>query len=293
MIFLIDSTGLYYRSYYALKRSYLKTSTGFPTFAIFGFLRSIVKYKKDYKVKDFIFVFDSPLSLANKIRKSNFSQYKAKRKKVYQNDFKVQLPILKDILKLLGFPVIESGIYEADDILASLASKYSNNKDTKVGIVTFDKDLFQVIRENINIYRIKQKLDTLEIWDEDKFLKEYNFKPAFFPDYLALCGDAVDNIPGIPGIGPKIAKKLVTLFGNLENIYNNLQKIEFSIRKKLEEFKTKVFEYRNLIKLKTDLDIDLKRQKSDIEKLKEILLSKLEMKKLTSEIEKVFFIKNS
>jgi len=288
MLFLVDSTGLYYRSYYALKRSYLKTSTGFPTFAIFGFLRSLIKYKKDYKAKDFIFVFDSPLSLSN--RKNNFSQYKAKRKKIYQNDFKIQLPVLKNILKLLGFPVIESGIYEADDVLASLANKYSEDQNTNLGIITFDKDLFQVIKENISIYRIKQKLDTLEIWDENKFLREFNFKPIFFPDYLALCGDPVDNIPGIPGIGPKIAKNLVVSFGNLENIYDNLQKIEPSIRKKLEEFKTKAFEYRNLIKLKTDLDIDLKRQEADIGKVKEILLLKLEMKKLTSEIEKAFFV---
>ena len=289
MIFLVDSTGLYYRSYYALKKSYLKTSTGFPTFAIFGFLRSLIKYKKDYKAKDFIFVFDSPLSLSNNIRKNNFSQYKAKRKKIYQNDFKIQLPVLKNILKLLGFPVVESGIYEADDILASLANKYKEDKNTKVGIITFDKDLFQVIKENISIYRIKQKLDTLEIWDKNKFLKEFNFEPIFFPDYLALCGDPVDNIPGIPGIGPKIAKNLVISFGNLENIYDNLQKMEPSIRRKLEDFKTKAFEYRNLVKLKTDLDIDLERQEADIEKLKEILLSKLEMKKLTSEIEKAFF----
>ncbi len=292
MIFLVDATGLYYRSYYALKKANLKNSKGFPTFAIFAFLRSLIKYYKDYKPKDFIFVFDTPLPSSQKYRKNTFSAYKAKRSKIYQNDFKVQIPVLKNILTNLGFLVLDSGFYEADDILGSLAKKLEKEK-TDIGIITFDKDLFQIISDRTSIYRIKQKIENLEIWDKGRFIKEYDFQPVSFPDYLALCGDQVDNIPGVPGIGPKTAKNLIKAYTNLEGIYKNIEKIPLNLRGNLLEHKNEVFKYRDLIKLKTDIDVNLKKLQPNYEKIKSIVLDELEMKKLFSEIEKTFFLSSS
>lgn len=265
MIVLIDGNSTLYRCYFAIKG--LTTKEGFPTNAIFGFVQTVNKIEREFK-PDFISVaFD----VAKKtFRNEIFKDYKAKRPPMPE-DLLVQIPKVKEFLRLKGITIWEYENYEADDLIATVATEYS--KKDEVLIVTTDKDLFQIINENIKIYQAGKD----KIFDARETEEKFGVLPEQIVDYLSLLGDTSDNVPGVKGIGEKTAAKLIKEYKTIENLYENIEKVEpESLRKKLIEGKENAFLSKKLVTLVKNLplkEISFERGKEEREKLIEFFRS--------------------
>ncbi len=278
-IVLVDGSSYLYRAYYALPP--LKSPKGEPTGAIYGFLRMISSLMKDLSPEYIAVVFDLP---GKTFRHEKYQEYKANRKET-PDDLKVQIPKIKELIKLWGIKILEIPGYEADDIIATLAKK-GKEKGFEVVIVTPDKDMMQLVEEGIKILNPVNG----EIFDREKVKEKYGIYPEQFVDYLAMIGDTVDNIIGVKGVGPKTAAKLLNEYGNLENILKNIDKLKPKLQEAFNEAKERLKENIFLIKLKSDipLDIDiedLKKEKADLQALKEEF-EELGFKSLLKEIYK-------
>ncbi|WP_457680818.1 DNA polymerase I [Thermovibrio sp.] len=283
-VFLFDGTGLAYRAFYAIRK--LTTSKGFPTNAIFGFIRMFLKLIKEHEPRYAAVVFDAGKKT---FRTKMYKAYKANRKET-PDEFKVQLPYIKKFLECLGLKVLEVEGYEADDIIGTLAKKLSK-EGYEVYIITSDKDMRQLINERVKVISIGHK-GNLKLYDLTKFKEEYGIEPGQIPELFGLSGDQVDNIPGVPGIGEKTALKLIREFNSLEELYKNLEKLTPKRRETLEKFKEQAFLSRELAKVKTDVPIKinpevLKVKEPDGKCLGE-LLAELEMRSTAKEIKKLF-----
>ncbi|OQX51626.1 MAG: DNA polymerase I [Candidatus Aminicenantes bacterium 4484_214] len=214
-LYLIDGNSILYRAYYAIRN--LATSQGFPTNAIYGFLQTLGKIKEEKKPPYLAIVFDAH---GPTIRHEAYQEYKANRKPMPE-DLVIQVPLLKKILQAQRLKLLEIEKFEADDVLASLAIKAATHGYKPV-IVTTDKDLLQVVTRNIFVFNpVKNKLYTPE-----EVKRELGVYPQQVIDVLALMGDSSDNVPGVPGIGLKTARKLIQQFGSLTNLLNNLDKLK-------------------------------------------------------------------
>ncbi len=279
-VVLIDGSSYLYRAFYALPP--LKSADGRPTGAIYGFIRMLLKTLNLFNTPYVAVTFDLP---GKTVRHEKFKEYKATRKET-PNDLKAQIPEIKEIIKLLGIKIIEMPSYEADDIIATL-SKKAEKENYEVIIVTPDKDINQLVNENIKIYNPMKE----EIVDIEKIKEKYGILPSQFLDYLTLIGDSIDNIPGIKGVGPKTAVLLLNEYGSLENIFKNIDKLKGKIKQSFEELKLEdVLSMKDLLKLHTDLEInldikDLKKEKADLERLKHIF-EDLGFKSLLKDVEK-------
>ncbi len=278
-VVLVDGSSYLYRAYYALPP--LKSPKGEPTGAIYGFLRMISSLMRDLSPEYIVVVFDLP---GKTFRHETYQEYKANRKET-PDDLKIQIPKIKELIKLWGIKVLEIPGYEADDIIATLAKK-AEKEDFEVIIVTPDKDMMQLVDSNIKILNPVSG----EIFDREKVKEKYGIYPEQFVEYLAMIGDTVDNIIGVKGVGPKTAAKLLNEYGSLEGILSNIDRLRPKIRESFKEAKDRLQENIFLIKLKTDvpLDIsisDLKKGKADLQRLKEEF-EKLGFKSLLKDIYK-------
>jgi DNA polymerase-1 len=262
-IYIIDAINYLYRSYYAIGK--MTNKKGVSTSALYGFIRTIKKFIKDFNPKYVVAVFDGENS--TKSRKDIYEKYKIHRKKA-PDDLYPQFDLAKKFLEYSGIPTICINDVEADDSMASIA-KWAEN-DFEVYLLTSDKDLFQMIDSKtfaLNVHKENLVIDT------DKVLEKFKVKPKQILDYLSIVGDAADNIPGIAGFGPKIASDLLNEFETLENIYENLDKIQNEKRKeKLIESKEIAFLSKKLATLNmnvtTPKDKEFYRvKKEDTEKL--------------------------
>jgi DNA polymerase-1 len=208
---IIDTFGFFFRSFYALPP--LKSKDGFPTGLLTGFMNFINSIGRDYKTDYIVFALDSK---GPSFRSEIDPEYKAHRPEVPEDLLK-QLPIAIEWIELMGFEKIEKSGFEADDIIASLC-KIANKQDVKVRVVSHDKDLYQLIGENVKLF---DPIKRVEI-DEDSCLDKYGVTPEQFIDYQSLVGDSADNVPGVKGVGAKTAEKLLNEFGSLDGIYNNI-----------------------------------------------------------------------
>lgn len=263
-IVLVDGSSYVYRAFYALPP--LTSPKGEPTGAIYGFIRMIAKLMNELKPEYIAVAFDHP---GKTFRHKEFKEYKATRKET-PDELKSQIPKIKKILKLWGIKVLEIPGYEADDLIATLAKK-AEEKGFEVIIVTPDKDMLQLVNQNIKVLNPINEY----LFDREKVKEKYGIYPEQFVDYLSLIGDTVDNIIGVHGVGPKTAQKLLEKFQNIEGIYENLDQLKEKLKNAFEEAKERVQLNKKLIKLKTDAPIDvdiedLKKGKTDIVKLKQI-----------------------
>lgn len=255
---LVDASGLLFRSYFAMMKNPLRTSSGEPTSAVFGFLRMVFNLIKKYPCHQIITAFDVPRSSLE--RTKQFKEYKATRKET-PPDLIAQIPLAKKCLEKAGIPALTVEGHEADDVLASLVKKYKH--EFEIIIFTGDKDLLQLVEENIFV-ALPDKTDGVKILDREG-VKEYKgVFPEEIPDYLAILGDTSDNIPGIKGIGEKGAVALINEYQNLQNIYENLENIKPTLAKKLIESKENGFLSLELIRLQEDLPITLPSISEDI-----------------------------
>lgn len=276
-LFIIDGSNNIYRSYYAIRN--LTTSAGFSSNAVYGFVTTLRKLLKDHEPDCIAVAFDEGRETA---RTSTFADYKKDRKPM-PDDLVVQVPFVYEVLEGFHIPVIRSTEWEADDFIGSLACT-ARDRGYDVVIATSDKDFFQIVGGGIRLYHTGRET----MYDEKSVEEVFGLGPDKVVDVMAIWGDAIDNIPGVPGIGEKGAKALIQQFGSLDGVYENLDQIKKAAqRKTLEENKDKAYLSRDLARIKCDLDLDidfetLKRQEPDRAKLHDVF-SRLEFASLMQE----------
>ncbi|TQR29041.1 DNA polymerase I [Campylobacter sp. MIT 99-7217] len=243
---IIDTFGFFFRLFYALKG--LKTSTGKPSSMVSGFANFIYSLKNEYKSDFLIFALDSK---GKTFRSEIDPNYKINRIPP-PPELLEQIPVCIQMIEKMGFKSSSFEGYEADDIIASIVRE-CEDKDIFVRIITQDKDLYQLIKDDkVSIYSPISKND----YNEAACLEKYGVKPSQIRDFLALCGDSADNIPGVKGIGAKGAKTLLDEFGNLESIYENLTLVRNERSKNLLlEGKENAFLSKKLASLYDKLDV--------------------------------------
>jgi DNA polymerase-1 len=279
VLYLFDGSAFLYRSFFALPP--LTTSSGFPTGAIYGFLRSILAVLKTEKPNYMAIAFDLP---APTQRKLAYSEYKSQRPPT-PDPLKVQIHVIKELINLLGIKLLEMPGYEADDLIAYLTQK-AKKEGFKVKIYSPDKDVLQLVdgSQVVVINPISE-----EVFDENKVIEKFGVPPEKLADYLALVGDKTDNIEGVKGVGPKTAINLLNTFGSVENILAHWD--EFKRLFPQAEKNSLELSYW-LVKLKPpqDLNIDigeLKRKEPNLSLLRK-KLEGLEMKSIIKDLDKIF-----
>ena len=282
-ITVIDTFGFLFRSYFALPP--LRSKEGFPTGLLTGFINFIANIGKDFQTDYIVFALDAK---GDTFRNELFDGYKAQRPAVPEDLLK-QLPIAISWIEQMGFKTAIRTGFEADDIVASIAHD-AKLKGLEVRIVSHDKDLYQLIEDENDIYLFDPTKKV--IINESKCLEKYGVKASQFTDYQSLLGDSADNIPGVKGIGAKTAEALIQQFGTLENIYANLENIEKKRWKTLlEESKDMAFLSKQLVTLSKDchviddLDNFLLPSENPILKISDIL-HKYDMAKILDRVNK-------
>ncbi|MFH0979486.1 MAG: 5'-3' exonuclease H3TH domain-containing protein [Candidatus Roizmanbacteria bacterium] len=256
-LLLIDGNAIMHRAYHALPP--FKSADGTPTNVVYGYLSMLNKVVTDFKPDYLISCFDTPKpTFRNKV----FKEYQIQRPKI-ENEFIVQIPLVKQALDAAGIERLEKDGFEADDLIGTITKIFEMNK-FRVVILTGDKDIFQLITKNVFVAAPQLGLANIKIFDKSEVEKKLDVSPNQIVEYKALAGDPSDNYPGASGIGPKTASKLIHQFGTVDNIYKNLEKVESEkIKELLKKEKDSVFVSKKLATILTDVKIDL-----DIEKLK-------------------------
>ena len=283
-LFLIDSYAWIYRSYYAVRA--LSTAGGMPTNAVFAMLRFLLKLEDLSSGEDGAFVFDLGKSA---YRTALAADYKANRPPMPE-DLKPQIPVIRDLIASFGWPLIESEGYEADDLIACIVKAFPEHP---VRIVSGDKDLSQLIDRRVVMLTPSKDGKDLVPRGEKETVEKFGIPPASIVDYLAMTGDSSDNIPGIEGVGPKTAVRLLLQFGSIDGILANLEKIPGeTLRNRLAAGAERLALNRKLVKLIDTLPAELplneaafRRDPPDYPKICSVAQS-LELKSMMRELEK-------
>ncbi len=283
-LFLLDAYALIFRAYYAFIRNPRVTSKGFNTSAIFGFLLALEEVLQKQKPTHIAVVFDTPEPT---FRHKMYSEYKATREETPE-DIKRSVPYIKKLIEAYHIPVLECPGYEADDVIGTLAIQASE-KGFKTFMMTPDKDFAQLVKNNIFMYKPSRSGSDSVTWGVDDIKREFAVeKPEQVIDILSLTGDTSDNIPGAPGIGPKTAAKLIKEFGSIEELLNNIEKLQGRIKDIIETNRGKIELSKKLATIVTDAPIlldeeKLKTEPPDADMLKE-LFEELEFRSIASKI---------
>ena len=229
-LFLLDAFALIFRGYYALIKNPRITSTGMDVSAIMGFTNSLFDVIRRERPDHLAVAFDKGGSSA---RVEAFPDYKANRDATPEA-IKIAVPHIKEILKAMHIPIIEREGVEADDLIGTLA-KQAEKEDFKVFMVTPDKDYAQLVSENIFMYKPARMGNGIEIWGIPEVQKRFEIdRPEQVIDYLGMMGDASDNIPGLPGVGDKTAKKFIAQYGSMEGLLANTDQLKGKMKEKVE-----------------------------------------------------------
>lgn len=223
---VIDGYSLLFRAFYGTR--YLSTSDGRPTNALFGLVSMLYTLLEREKPDSIVVALDAP---GKTFRDAEYSEYKATRKET-ADELQAQLPAARDLLAGLGIPILELTGYEADDLVGTLA-KDAEKKGYETIIVTGDTDTLQLVDDNVTVMTTRQGVSDVVYYDVEAVKRRCGFAPEYLADYKALVGDTSDNIPGVPGIGAKSATLLIQQFGHVEDIIQNIDKIDEKFKKKL------------------------------------------------------------
>lgn len=247
VIYLIDATATIHRAYHAIRG--LSTSAGLPTNAVFGFTRMLIKLIKDRSPEYIAMCFDSK---GKTFRHEMYPDYKATRPPM-PDDMRIQLPYISEVVKGFNLHIIELPGYEADDLIGTLAAK-AEKAGFSVVMVTGDKDFIQLVTDSVSILDpMKDKVTNLV-----DVHKTFGLEPQKIIDVMGFSGDSSDNVPGVPGVGPKTALSLVQTFGGMNHVYEKIDEVSSkSLRQKLSEHKDKAFLSRSLVTINTDVPIDV------------------------------------
>jgi DNA polymerase-1 len=254
-LFLLDGMALVYRAHFALIRSPIYTSKGINSSAIYGFTNTLVDLLGKQEPTHIAVVFDTP---APTERHEIFPEYKAQRDAMPE-DLSIAIPEVKKLIKAFNIPVIEMDGYEADDIIGTLAKRaVKDDSECEVFMVTPDKDFAQLVEDRIKIFKPGKAGNESEIIGIDAIKEHWNVQRSEqVIDILGLWGDASDNIPGVPGIGEKTAKKLVAQYGGVEQLIENIDELKGKQRENVENNKDQALLSKKLATIIIDVPVDL------------------------------------
>ena len=228
-LFLLDAYALIFRGYYAFIKNPRINSKGLNTSAIMGFMNSLLEVIRKEKPNYLAVCFDKG---GSQERFSIFPEYKANRDETPEA-IRIAIPYIHKILDAMQIPIIEKEGYEADDIIGTLA-KQAEQEGYTTFMVTPDKDYGQLVSENIFMYKPARGGKDIEIWGVEEVKQNFGVNsPEQVIDLLGMMGDAVDNIPGFPGVGEKTAQKLIQEFGSIYNLLQNTDKLKRKLRENI------------------------------------------------------------
>jgi DNA polymerase I len=252
-LYLLDGMALAYRAHFALIRSPIYTSKGFNSSAIFGFTGTLIELITKQQPSHLAVVFDTSAPTARHIL---HPEYKAQREAMPE-DLAAAMPHLSRVAEAFGIPVLKMDGYEADDIIGTLAHRAEADGFDEVFMVTPDKDFGQLVTEKIKMYRPSRQGDGAEILGVDEILAKWDIiRVDQVIDMLGLCGDVSDNIPGIPGIGPKTASKLLTAYDNLDNIIAHVDELKGKQQERVRDNAEQARLSKTLATIQLDVPID-------------------------------------
>nr|WP_007357872.1 MULTISPECIES: DNA polymerase I [Kamptonema]CBN58695.1 DNA polymerase I [Kamptonema sp. PCC 6506] len=294
---LVDGHSLAFRSYYAFAKSRdggLRTSTGIPTSASFGFLKSLLEVMAAEEPEYMAIAFDLGLPT---FRHEADDTYKADRTETPE-DFIIDLKNLQELLSYFHLSIVTAPGYEADDVLGTLAQRASL-AGFCVKILTGDQDLFQLVNTDANISVLRLGRDSFgrggtgrgQEYGPEQVIEKLGIRPDQVVDYKALCGDASDNIPGVRGIGEKTAVQLLTTYNSLDRIYASLDQVKGAVRKKLEDGKTEAYHSQHLAKIICDVPLEIELEECKLAGFDEAalipVLEKLEFKTFLNKVKQL------
>lgn len=269
-IVIIDGNSLMNRAYYAMQKPMI-TKDGLYTQGVYGFLNMLNKIKKDYEPGYITVCFDLK---APTFRHEAYKDYKAGRKKM-PPELAMEMPVIKDVLRAMNIKIVEMEGFEADDLIGTI-SKRAEEEGMEPLIITGDKDQFQLVTDKAKVIFTKRGVSQFEVYDADKMMEEYGFTPLQFIDYKGLMGDTSDNIPGVPGVGPKTAGNLIKEYGSVENVIEHIDDLKKGkMRDNIEEYSQQALMSKKLATIDVDVPIETDfseflLEDPDMEKLVEI-----------------------
>ena len=287
-LFLLDAYALIFRAFYAFIKNPRINSKGLDTSAIFGFLNTLMDLIRREKPDHLAVVFDLG---GSKERSELYEDYKANRLETPEG-IQIAVPYIKRILEAMHIPVIEMEGWEADDLIGTLA-KQAEKEGFDVYMVTADKDFAQLVDEHIFLYKPSRMGNGIEIWDIDKVKEKFGVeRPEQVIDFLGMMGDSVDNIPGLPGVGEKTAKKFIAQFGSLENLLANTDQLKGKMKEKIEANKELGLLSKKLATINTNapIEFDEKQYRLDTPDFEQTnaIFKELEFRRIAEQFNRLF-----
>lgn len=251
-LLLLDGHSLAYRAFYALPVENFSTATGQPTNAVYGFISMLINALRDEQPTHLAVTFDVSRTT---FRTEQFADYKATRSKT-PDEFKGQISLIKEVLEALQIAVLEVDGYEADDVIATLATQASDAGLT-TSIITGDRDAFQLVTDRVTVLYPKRGVSELARMTPAAVEEKYGLTPQQYPDFAALRGDPSDNLPGIPGVGEKTAAKWITQFGSFDELVARVDEVKGKVGDSLRANLAQVITNRQLTELVRTVPLDL------------------------------------
>jgi len=254
-LFLLDAYALIFRAYYAFIKNPRITSYGLNSSAIFGFTNTLLDVLQNQKPTHIAVVFDHK---SENVRKQEYPLYKANRDETPE-DIKSSEPYIRRVIEAFNIPILEAEGYEADDVIGTLAKQAE-----EAGFITYmmtpDKDFGQLVTEKSFMYKPARSGNSAEVWGPAEVCERFQLDDTSqIIDYLGLMGDSVDNIPGVPGVGPKTASTLLRQYGSMEKLYENTHELKGKLKEKIEDNKEQAFLSKKLATILLDAPVDYKR----------------------------------
>jgi len=287
-LFLLDAYALIFRGYYAFIKNPRINSKGLNTSAILGFTNSLLDVLKREKPTHIAVVFDVGQAT---VRTVDYDQYKANRDETPEA-IKIGVPYIQEIIRAMCIPVLYAEGYEADDVIGTLAKKAEKEGYTTY-MVTPDKDFAQLVSDKIKMYRPPAFGKGIEIWGVEEVKEKFGVKdPLQVTDFLGMMGDSVDNIPGLPGVGEKTAKKFIEEYGTIENLLANTDKLSGKLKENIEANKELGILSKKLATILTDAPVEFDEEdlcmcEPNVERVKE-LFNELEFRQLLENFYRTF-----
>ena len=287
-LYLLDAYALIFRGYFAFIKNPRINSKGMDTSAIMGFMNALMDVIKREKPDHLAVAFDKG---GSDYRYEMYQEYKAHRDETPEA-IKIAVPYIQELLKAMHIPIIEKAGFEADDLIGTLA-KQAEKENFKVFMVTPDKDFAQLVSENIFMYKPARMGNDIEIWGIPEVLAKFEIeRPEQVIDFLGMMGDAADNIPGLPGVGEKTAKKFLAEYGSMENLLANTHQLKGAIKDKIEANAALGILSKKLATILLDCPVtfdatDYELSKPDVEKT-DVLFQELEFRQMKAQFDKLF-----
>ncbi|MGZ8478355.1 MAG: DNA polymerase I [Candidatus Binatia bacterium] len=250
-VLLLDGHSLAYRAFFALPDT-LVTSSGQVTNAVYGFTAMVIKLLADERPQGVVVCFDKG---APQFRLDRYAEYKAGRAAT-PDLFKQQLPLIREVLASLRIPMVELEGYEADDLLATL-TKHAREEGCEVTIVTGDRDILQLVRDGVAVIMTRRGISDVIRYDAPTVVERYGVTPEKWIDFVALKGEAADNLPGVPGVGDKTAAQLINKYGDIEQVIVHADELTPKLREAVKNHAGQVRINKELGHLLDDVRLDL------------------------------------